>query len=569
MPPGKVVKTFQGSLVPGLAVQPMVAVTDGQLDLTKTVASRASTRAYHSTLFEDFRLRAQGFYNFFTEDEATNPAQDPNVHPRDLARHVELRWRTVPLREILISSPKRLRPLDDRVRGVRPALPISEAIGSVANGYVGPGAISALLVNPLAPPGRPRFDEDQFLLDDSAGGCDAASQRTADDGQFALPTLPFDSVRARVNFVDPSIAGAVHDNRVAVSRDEIHLTLLGSLSKLLPGFEVLSEFNQDVPSQNPPPKFPVSADAPTLVYVGYVIERHDVGTDGRLTLARTFYVDDLTCRLLVDREVVYGGRYAYRMRTVVQWTHPPQVGFLGDSTLDRAIPFDPAGGTPRKDASFYAGDWSDWSRAEVTDDVLPDPPDELTVRPVSHRGEVDVVWKMPNDPQRDVDRVRLVRCIEQAGRLENWVTLGDFPALNGRYVDRDVAPLIDSGRTYVYAMYSVSRHGEVSVLSEQLGVRLVGRSRYARELPVRQFGPRGSDPMGAPGADRKGPRDWNMVARNRVGLYIRPSRSRHPLFDRTYVVEVQSLSTGERVQVILAVDSTDVNVGTVAGGRRA
>ena len=541
-----------------------------EIDPVRVITSRRSTTAYHSTLFEDFDFRAESVYNYYTDDERTNTVQDENIPAHQLPRYVELFWRTVPLRSVLsLGGSKMLRPLDGRQIDNGTVAGIKDALDAAANGFIQPGAVDALIVAPTNLETTRPFSEDQFLTARAGGGLSAANFATIDGSEFHSSPLPTDTVQSRITFIDPSIAGAAAPARVVLSEDQVHLTQIAAISKLLSGLEVLSEFNQDVPPMNPPPAFPAPADAPTLTYVGYLIERHEVRDDGSMLLNRVIEIDDPGQRRFVDREVKFGTRYVYRIRTAVQWTHPPDIGFTGPSTINRCMPFDPAAGTPRKEASFYASDWSDWARAEIVDNVLPDPPDELTVRPVSHRRLIDVVWRMPNDPQRDVRRARLVRCTETDGRLSPWKILGEFPAKNGRFVDRDVGPFSETHTKYVYAMYSLSTHGEMSELSEQVEVSLADPSRKVREFPVRQVAPRGADPMGDSHSSRLPIRDWNIIARERVGFYIRKGSSVHPLHDRTYVVEVQSLSTGERAQVTLSVDSTDINVGTATVARRA
>jgi hypothetical protein len=545
----------------------LIQVGIRHFDPAKTAESARSTTAFHSTLFEAFGLRAEAVYNFYTNDETSNPDQDENVPAHQLPRYIELFWNPVPNRTAAVQGGKSIRPLDERRRTVAPVLGVREAIDSSANTFISPGVLNALLVNPVSLTPAANFSEDSFLTSEQVGGLSAASYATDPASQFHT-SAPVPVVHTRVSFIDPSIAGAADQNRMLVAGDEIQLINAGAISKLLSSLEVLSEFNQDVRPQNPPPVFPAPADSPTLTYIGYLIERFELGPNGDMTPSKTFEVGDINQRRFVDRSVLFGVRYAYRIRTVVQWTHEPGITFTGPSTIIRQDPFDPAAGTPRKEASFYAGDWSDWARAQVVDNVLPDPPDELTVRPISHRGEIDVVWKMPNDPQKDIHRVRLLRCVDN-GKLGPWKLLGEFPALNGRYTDRDVRPFEESREKYIYAMYSLSLHGERSALSEQIEARLAVPSRRITEFPLKRVAPGGYDAMSDSYVSRLLVRDWTIIAKSRIGFYIRRGESVHPLHDRTYVVEVQSLSTGERVQLKLAVDSTDVEVGTSTRGRRA
>lgn len=533
----------------------------------EVVASRRSVTTFHSTLYEAFGFRADPVYNYFVEDETSNQNQNENVPARDLPRYVELFWKPAPLRQVRESARPGIRPIDPRqLELVQSVVDVKTAAGSIANGYIAPGVISGLLIQPVTLQQSATFNEDQFLTSPTAGGLDAMSFATLDSSAFHTDPLPSAIETVRVNFIDPSIAGALDSNRLNVAGDEMQLIVAGSLSKILPGLEVISEFNQDTPSQNPPPTFTGPADVPALAYVGYVIERHDLGPSGSLSLAKTFYIDDPGQKRLVDRSVVFGGRYRYRIKSVVQWAHQSTVGFYGESRLVRSPAFDPAGGSVTTEVSYYGGDWSDWASADIIDAVPPEPPDELTVRPVSRHGYIDVVWKMPNDPQRDTHRVRLLRCVERDGRIGPWVQLGEFPAANGRFVDRSVSSFTQEQTKYTYAMYSLTRHGERSVLSEQVEARLEEVSAM-HELPLVQIAPKGSDAMADSYAARTPIRDWNIIGKSRAVFYVRTAESAHPLNDRTYTVEVQSISTGEKARVTLSVDSTDVIPGTTSQGR--
>lgn len=544
-----------------------VGVTAGELDPVKTVLSQESARAFHSTLFEDFQLQATSYYNYYTEDEQVAFSTDASASLHTLPRYVWLSWKPTPIIRVLTPTTKEIRPLDQRKTQVNPVLDVASAKNSVANGYVSPGTISALLVPPVKPTQPTRFDEDLFLSSPTAAGKMAAVAFDADKAYSIEPILDSDQ-RTRVNFVDPSIAGAMDPNRISVASDQTHLVTLGAISKIVGGLEVLSEFNQDVPTRNPPPSFPAPAESPGLMYTGYVIERYTLGQDGSMELSRTINISDTKQTKFADREVVFGARYAYRIRSIVQWTRASTEGFFGNSTLDRNPQFDTSMFSPTRQASYYSGDWSDWARTEIRDDRLPDPPDEITVRPVSHRKQIHVTWKMPNDPQRDISAVRLLRSKVIDGRYADWEQIGEYVPGNGIYIDSDVTPHEETRAEYMYAMYSVSFHGEMSVLSEKVKARLTDRSRYLGEEPVVQVGPKGDDPM----AHASGPRDpvdTELVVSKRATVYVRGGRSSLPLFNRHYVVEVQSVATGQRVEIPLSVSTTDVEVGPSGAARRA
>ena len=531
------------------------------VDTGRTVSSLSSSTAFHSTLFEDLDLRATSTYNFYTSDEQSSFVADPSASLQSLPRYVSLTWNPASAPRDFSLSRKGLRPFDPRTPTVKPALDLSTAINAVANGYVSAGTVNALVVAPIERVDSPSFHEDLFLCSPSAAHVEATSLLDS-ISEFHVSSIPTPSHRVRVNFIDPSIAGALDPNRINSAVDHTHLASLGAFAKLASGLEVVSEFNQDVPLQNPVPVFPAPAESPTLMYVGYVMERYTLDPSGSMSLSRTVLIDDPGQSSFVDREVVYGGRYSYRIRTIVQWTHGPNVGFFGSSSLDRSPAFDISAGSTSLLCSFFSGEWSDWSRVSVLDEIPPDPPDELTVTPSSQRGQIRIVWKMPNDPRGDISSVTLLRSVGQGGKFGAWETLVSMIPANGAFVDTDVSNIESSKLSYMYSMFSTSFHGLRSVLGERVVASLTDRSRYLGENPLVLAGPAGDDPMGHP----RGPMDAHsteLIASKRAVFYVRGGESSLPLFDRTYVVEIQSLATGERVDVSLDVDSTDVDLTSV------
>ncbi len=530
------------------------------IDPPTTVTSAKSTQAYHSTLFRSFNLRAESTYNFYVDGEEVEPTSDVSGTLASLPRYVTLRWRPAPTPASKVLPQKGVRPfITPEIVKHPTAATMDVAVTALANGYVSPGVLSALVVDPPLPVLRmpTRIDEDSFLLSKSTAGQFAADEMGDKTSLFAVTPLTLAPIPATVvNFVDPSIAGTFDVNRLQIATDPLHLTIAGSLAKVIGSLEVISEFNQDVPVQNPPPDFTGHPDVPTVMYVGYVIERHDMQPDGSLELGRVITIDDATQDEFIDQQVSYGGTYIYRMRSIVQWTRSSDLDFAGLSTIDRSTAFAARVLPPM--ASFYAGDWCDWARTQVLDTVPPEPPDEVIVRPISWKGEIRVAWRVGNDPQRDITSFKLLRAVSMAGRISEWRELGTFPVANGSYIDRDVRPYEEGQASYIYALYSTSYHGVDSFLSDQMEARLAP-SDSKEELPVVQAEVRGADRTLHPsGKQLPGPTE--IKANKRLTFYCRSATSGHPLRDSMYVVEVRSLATGERALVALDVDATDIGV---------
>lgn len=517
-----------------------------------SVFSMKSTLAHHSTLFKNFNLQAVSTYNYYLEGENDEPTSDQSGSLSSLPRYVTLSWQTAPSEPIKV-QPKGLKKSDEKPHP--PAATIDVAVGALANGYISPGVISALIIDPphTEESTKTKLDEDSFLFSKSSGES-AADNIGVASSPYSIKTVAIKDKATAVNFIDPSIAGAFEKTRIDVSTDRLHLTVIGSLAKVMGSLEVLSEFNQDVPIQNPPPDFAGAQDSPSVMYVGYIIERYDMSPNGSMSLGRTTIIDNVKTSEFVDRQVAYGNKYSYRIRSIVQWTRSSDVDFNGISTIDRQTAFTSLILPPL--ASFYAGDWTNWTTTEVVDTVPPEPPDELIVRPVSWKGEIRISWKVGYDPQLDLTSYKLVRSVCNSGKTSDWVEIGTFVVANGSYIDRDVQPYESGNVSYIYAMYSTSYHGVDSLLSEQVEAKLSDISSKS-ELPVSQIAIKGADRF-TYSSGKKQKLSTEIKANSRIKFYCRSASSGHPLRDSTYLVEIRSLSTGERAIVTLNVDATDI-----------
>lgn len=533
-------------------------VADPLQTIPPEVTSAKSGPGYFSTLFRRFGLTAESTYNFYVEGETVAPTADQSGSLSRLPRYVTLRWRTAPTVPTRSVSKKGIRPyITGEIVQPPKAAAFDIAKAALANGYISPGVITAVIADPpVAATAAPtKIDEDSFLLSTETAGQMATDHLGDAKSYFAIKPALLTQEATVINFIDPSIAGTFDANRIAIATDPLHLAVLGSLAKVISPLEVVSEFNQDVPIQNPAPDFVAHPEAPSVAYVGYVIERYDLRPDGSMRLGRTISIDDANVNEFVDQRVAYNGSYVYRMRSIVQWTHPSDMDFQGSSTIDRLSSFASLMAPPL--ASFYGGDWSDWSRTQVLDTVPPEPPDELTVRPVSWKGEVRISWKEPNNPQDDLFKLTLVRADVVSGKVSDWKVLGEFVVANGSYTDRDVRTY-ESGHSYIYAMYSWSYHGVISPLSDQVEARL-SPPDSREEIPVIQISDDGADAMAHASSKREGGLT-EIKANGSLTFYCRGGESRQPLRDSTYLVEARSLSTGERALVTLDVDATDIGV---------
>lgn len=518
------------------------------------VYSQGSAAVRHSTLFENFRLVVKPVYNFFTEDELIARPLDETLSLSELPRYIAISWNPTPQLEII--------PLGTKAASSTVQTTLTPTVtavkDSLANGFISPGAISAKLELASTSVTSTSFDEDQFLNDPLAAGL-AAVQVWSPSTNLSV------SQKIGITFVDPSIAGALDSDRILTTDSTLQLQVAASLTKLLGNFEVISEFNQDGLQTISVPTIQAGTDAPTLIYIGYIIERYVHDQNGSMALDATFDINDSKASSMIDRSVAYNATYSYRIRTIVQWTRPYTVGFELNGQQNQESATSIKNGMV---SSYVAGDWSDWVTVKVADLVIPDPPDELTITPRSHVGTIRVSWKMPNDPQRDIKRLHLIRAtIDDDGTMTSWQTIGSFVPANGHY-DDTAAKTFDRDRTrYVYAMYSTTVHDETSPLSEQIACGLLTRFQGI-ERPVEQISFRGV-PVGTYGFGSRIPERIEvdeLVARANLKALARSADGTRRLTERTYILLIRSLQTGEMLPVTVRMVATEFRQRSIVRG---
>lgn len=570
------------SVTPGTS-QPSVSVlTSGQpsADVTVTtsgsiVTSLISDEMSFSTIFEDFDLVAEPVYRFFEEgeEEDISAVRDPLVAPR----LVRLTWRPAARRSVTLRA-KLAQPTQDNAPtsfdrggisfGSLPVLDLHFAAHSLANGYFTPGVIHASVEPPAGPMVPVSFDEFSFLAGNDGRTNDALSLVSVPTAAKPL-RLNTPPSRMKVSFVDPAIDGVFSEERVnsITSPQAANVTI--ALSKLGSNLQVISGRRKKGGKGVPPPSFPSVPELIGVQYMGYLIERHRIGADGIQTLDATIEVSDPETTSVVDLDVLFEVQYSYRIRSIVRWTRDGDTGFdKGSKQQSPGIPSRAnVGPLTSHVSSFYAGDWSRWADARVVDEIIPDPPRDIQVRPVSSKGEVHVAWVEPFDPQRDLSEIVLVRrTVDRSGDFTSpWSEISRFTVGNGFYVDRTVETQEDRPGYYVYALYTVSVHNQVSVLSEQVGAALTRRWRYSGELPLLQVSSPGAT-LTAAGDTSVVPfrrKDLDLVPRDAVRFSCRPGAGPSPVLDKRYVLAVRSLSTGEQVTVDLNLDAHDVVRRTV------
>lgn len=301
---------------------------------------------------------------------------------------------------------------------------------------------------------------------------------------FAQPA-PFNDVpktaQAKVKFFDPSIGALVSDVKVKLMTAPEHLEAMTAIAPSLPSLELLARSNYyTLPRAIKIPSLPSPRMKP-LDYIGYVLEKYARGVTGVFTKVDEIDIPSREINEYYDTKVLYGETYRYRIRSILRWNRPSHQGVMGkDPTVAPRFASHAAKLAPNLSSYFYS-EWSHtWAYGTCMDDQPPLPPDELQARPESHRKRVVVTFRLPENNQRDILSMRLFRKLQDSnGRdLTDWLPMVhsdgavDHPPQNVIFFDTNVDFFQTSRYRYVYTAQCVSRHGEDSVLSEQLAVRL-------------------------------------------------------------------------------------------------
>lgn len=350
-----------------------------------------------------------------------------------------------------------------------------------------------------------------------------------------------------------------------------------------------------------------------LEYVGYVIEKWEQ-VDGAYRLSDTLYAPGRRYTEFYDTRVRYGADYRYRIRSVIRWSRPHGSGVLGPDLSSQSAPGSDTDSLVPNDASYFYSEWGDeWAYAQVIDRSPPNPPDEFRVRPVSAEKYIEVTFKLPDNPQRDINRMSLYRKLQDSeGRdITGWVRLQEFredlsdPSRQGtrvlfedasRHEQDDITGtkfragerarierFVEYGPTnarfedhgvefygennsyrYVYAAVCFTRHGEESLLSDQLSARLNSDWKRTGEFLVEFVSCAGvnrdldtgvfstyperrirSEVIAIPDLRAQLPAHFDLAPQVRLAL--------QPLQSSSYVIRVESLDNGQRVDIPLSI----------------
>lgn len=386
------------------------------------------------------------------------------------------------------------------------------------------------------------------------------------------------AARVKVNFINPSIGGIVDQKKVNLMSEPHHAESMVAIAQMLPKLEVLAESGilekarrQEMPSfPSPPGLFP-------LEYVGFVLEKYRQNDAGVFELVDIIKLPSNDYDSYVDCKVLYGVTYRYRIRSIIRWTRENDVETLRKRLLVQGTTLSTSA-LSRYESSYFAGEWSrEWAYGSLLDIQPPDYPDELTVRAESARKRVAITCKLPNNPQRDIYAVRILKKHQDAeGRdVTDWTQIAEFGAQNVLFYDLDVDYFQNAGLRYVYTAQCLSRHHEESTLSDQLGVRLNSDFNVRGEFPVdfvscggvkaSYFGSFSVYPHRTFRSELVSFPEGNSAT---FSIGVREAVGSRAMDDSTYVVRVESLDTGEKkdTKVTVSYDNQKPLFETITDG---
>lgn len=228
---------------------------------------------------------------------------------------------------------------------------------------------------------------------------------------------------------------------------------------------------------------------PTIKIIGYIIERYDISS-GAAIKNKTYIVETAAAQNLVDLFIKYSGTYVYSIRSVCEIFTNALVTNADNKQTEAGV-------------IYYMA-----SRPTLTkpltciEDVPPPEPVDLNFIWNYRTSELNFVWRMPSNPQRDIKQYQVFRrkTINEPFELLQQICF-DFStqksvtgeAVDGNSIDMtaeersfvryEKSPLsvyvdkefkVDTelfvAPTYIYTVASVDAHGLVSNYSAQFEV---------------------------------------------------------------------------------------------------
>lgn len=525
--------------------------------------SGESVHASFSTLFHDFSLSAESVYNFFVDDELVNDSSFSDENKlSEIPRYIRLLWTSPPVQKSAVSTTKAVRSVSFGIKRNPAVLINGEFVKSlaavsipsiktsVANASLFPGVMRTALEFQTKGKDVSAASEEQFLFSNETG---ISIHETPSNKRTSTET----SI-VRANFVDTSVAEALSEERITSIVKPEHAENIAAIARLSSELHVLSDVRSSLAVDRIIKSYPSSIDSSTVEYVGYVLEKYVRNDRGSFDFLEEIDIDDISVTEYIDRKVLYGKEYRYRIKCLVRWTRDSSVGVEG---IRKEESKNSTGSS--KQSSYFETEWSaPWATTLLIDKIPPDPPDEIQVIPESSKKRITLTWKCPYDPQRDISQIEIFRRkrLKMADFIEPWKRIAVFPFANGIFFDTDVDFIEDNGGIeYVYSFRSVSRHKEFSFLSVQLAASLTEFFSTLGENDVEFVSCQGVDINAFGSLSTSPPTIFkeDSVAKTTAVFTGRNGPAVSTYDDVNYVVRIECLDTGERSDIKLLLDYQD------------
>jgi hypothetical protein len=243
---------------------------------------------------------------------------------------------------------------------------------------------------------------------------------------------------------------------------------------------------------------------------GYRITKKEILSDGSIREFPTFCISAVDNRnqeiQFIDFEVAYNRRYSYEVEAIYVCLIPvlKDQPRREDQLPDRNSPYNILKDSLNK-AFLILSPKSVATFIHAVENVPPRPPESLSISYVKDTESNLVIWRMPQNPQRDIKRFQVLRrtSIDEAFELQTEIDFDQSavlydtvesvtrdlrvrePVVRYHFLDKD----IDKSKAYIYTLRSVDAHGMISNYSEQLQVKYNG---FTDKLDVTMISTRGA-----------------------------------------------------------------------------
>jgi hypothetical protein len=419
--------------------------------------------------------------------------------------------------------------------------------------------------------------------------------------------------RVKIKMLHTNLEGLMSQERLDSMTAPAHAESISAIAPFAGNMAVYSSAGlQNKSREISIPSFNAPDTLKPIEYVGYVIEKYEQ-VDGSFKLVDTFYVPGRDYTDYYDCRVKYGVAYRYRIRCIIRWSRRHKIGVFGPDPTVIDAPGAGLNSLTPNDVSYFGSEWaSAWASALLIDTSSPPPPHQFQVRSDSRNKFIEVTFCLPYNPQQDICKMTLYRKLQDQDGYDvtDWVqvqevdaqfrqgtrhlyvtdlqhqqdditgtkftateseviqTFVEFAPLNSRYVDTDVNYFgEENSYRYVYSALCHTRHGETSVLSEQLGARLNSHWSRDGEYPIDFISCAGVDKdfdTGIFGTYPERRLRSEVIFRpnitqtqnqpGTIGFSGQPRLALNPVGNAHYVARIESLDTGQHVDVTVNLD---------------